>query len=212
MFQVIKSTPANIPSPLISLCPHRMKLSTQHVPHREPNGTYSYSHSHTTALVHYSIFRARRLPCQCKKNTYSSRVWHHLNTAIFDLRPCLPEFTSCQPSGWDSVTPESRFSFSPAVCPSGWATWEIGTTTREQDDEIVTTAWCCPRYQLSHHRQTPPQHTTPSDSTKQRLHSVSLQQLPAYKPPASQNPARAKHPSPRRRDLRPSSTSTTHGT
>ncbi|KAL2847061.1 hypothetical protein BJX68DRAFT_268361 [Aspergillus pseudodeflectus] len=57
--------------------------------------------------------------------------------------PALPEFTSCQPSGWDSVIPESRFSFSPAVCPSGWAMWEIGTTTRKQDDEAVTTAWCC---------------------------------------------------------------------
>ncbi|KAL3451402.1 hypothetical protein BJX65DRAFT_303984 [Aspergillus insuetus] len=57
--------------------------------------------------------------------------------------PALPEFTSCQPSGWDSIIPESRFSFSPAVCPSGWATFEIGTTTREEDDEIVTTAWCC---------------------------------------------------------------------
>ncbi|KAJ0412959.1 hypothetical protein BJY00DRAFT_320271 [Aspergillus carlsbadensis] len=57
--------------------------------------------------------------------------------------PALPSFTSCQPSGWNEIIPESRFSFSPAVCPSGWATWEIGTTTRAEDDEVVTTAWCC---------------------------------------------------------------------
>jgi hypothetical protein len=69
--------------------------------------------------------------------------------------PALPDFASCQPSGWDSIIPESRFSFSPAVCPSGWETFEIGTTTREQDDEIVTTAWCCSRY------IPPPPHTHP---------------------------------------------------
>ncbi|KAL2830154.1 hypothetical protein BJY01DRAFT_227450 [Aspergillus pseudoustus] len=59
--------------------------------------------------------------------------------------PTLEGFTSCQPSGWASVVPGSRFSFSPAVCPSGWAAWEIGTTTPEVGSAVITTAWCCDR-------------------------------------------------------------------
>ncbi|KAL3482637.1 hypothetical protein BJX62DRAFT_245699 [Aspergillus germanicus] len=56
--------------------------------------------------------------------------------------PANEGFTTCQPSGWGSVVPESRFSFSPAVCPSGWAAWEIGTTAAEVGSGVVTTAWC----------------------------------------------------------------------
>ncbi|KAL4886871.1 hypothetical protein BJY04DRAFT_43266 [Aspergillus karnatakaensis] len=61
--------------------------------------------------------------------------------------PALSGFTSCQPPGWASVAPESRFSFSPAVCPSAWTAWNIATT--EVSSETVTTAWCCDaRYTL----------------------------------------------------------------
>lgn len=51
-----------------------------------------------------------------------------------------PRFTVCQPSGWASVIPESRFSFSPAVCPSGWTASDIQTTGTS-----ITAAYCCAR-------------------------------------------------------------------
>ncbi|KAF5003265.1 hypothetical protein FDECE_10165 [Fusarium decemcellulare] len=33
---------------------------------------------------------------------------------------------SCYPSGWDDVVPESRWNFSPAVCPSDWTYYNMG--------------------------------------------------------------------------------------
>jgi hypothetical protein len=54
--------------------------------------------------------------------------------------PADPRFTTCQPPGWAGVVPESRFSFSPAVCPSGWTAHYLGTAGP------VTTAHCCARY------------------------------------------------------------------
>lgn len=55
-----------------------------------------------------------------------------------------PRFTTCQPSGWASVVPESRFSFSPAVCPSGWIANDIYTIGAS-----ITTAYCCARFVIS---------------------------------------------------------------
>ncbi|KAK2755053.1 hypothetical protein FQN54_006581 [Arachnomyces sp. PD_36] len=56
-------------------------------------------------------------------------------------------FSSCQPSGWDSVVPESRFHFSPAVCPSHWTYYNISETTSYDYDSgavgTYTTALCC---------------------------------------------------------------------
>ncbi|OBT50749.1 hypothetical protein VE04_09274 [Pseudogymnoascus sp. 24MN13] len=50
-------------------------------------------------------------------------------------------FTSCQPSGWGSVVPASRFSFSPAVCPSDWTYYSMASTYHE--GITFTTAYCC---------------------------------------------------------------------
>jgi hypothetical protein len=52
-----------------------------------------------------------------------------------------PRFATCQPSGWAAVPPASRFSFSPAVCPSGWTAYDLGTTAAS-----VSTAYCCARF------------------------------------------------------------------
>lgn len=52
-------------------------------------------------------------------------------------------FTSCQPSGWGSVISTSRFSFSPAVCPSDWTYYRIAS--EEQAGTTSTTAYCCAR-------------------------------------------------------------------
>ena len=50
------------------------------------------------------------------------------------------QVNSCYPSGWDSVVPESRLCFSPAVCPSGWTYFEMAENT-----EAASTAYCCDR-------------------------------------------------------------------
>jgi len=49
-------------------------------------------------------------------------------------------FSSCQPPGWDSGPTESPFSFSPAVCPSGWTAYSLSTTL-----STITIAYCCDR-------------------------------------------------------------------
>lgn len=48
---------------------------------------------------------------------------------------------SCFPDGWADVVPESRMSFSPAVCPTGWVYHDIG----EGDATDKFTAFCCDR-------------------------------------------------------------------
>lgn len=59
-------------------------------------------------------------------------------------------FASCQPSGWDSIVPANRFSFSPAVCPSGWTYYAMASTVsvadNGRDESTFSTAYCCARY------------------------------------------------------------------
>ncbi len=61
-----------------------------------------------------------------------------------------PRFTSCQPSGWATNLPARRFSYSPAVCPSGWTYWDMEETTTIDDKastaDVFTSALCCDRY------------------------------------------------------------------
>ncbi|KFZ20633.1 hypothetical protein V502_03115 [Pseudogymnoascus sp. VKM F-4520 (FW-2644)] len=56
-------------------------------------------------------------------------------------------FASCQPSGWDSIVPASCFSFSPAVCPSGWTYYAMASTVsvadNGRDESTFSTAYCC---------------------------------------------------------------------
>lgn len=85
---------------------------------------------------------------------------------IVASNPADPRFAACQPPGWDagagptgtSNTPnhnEGLFTFSPAVCPSGWTAWYLGhtyipsviggiggifTTTSYR---TISTAYCC---------------------------------------------------------------------
>lgn len=58
-------------------------------------------------------------------------------------------FTSCQPSGWANVKPQSRFNFSPAVCPSGWTAYHLEPF--QTATPAITTAYCCARYGLGLH-------------------------------------------------------------
>jgi hypothetical protein len=48
---------------------------------------------------------------------------------------------SCLPDGWADVVPESRMSFNPAVCPSGWVYHSIANG----DETDKFTAFCCDR-------------------------------------------------------------------
>jgi len=62
-----------------------------------------------------------------------------------------PRFTSCQPQGWATNIPARRFSYSPAVCPSGWTYRGMEETTKINDRghhiaNIFSTAICCDRY------------------------------------------------------------------
>ena len=61
-----------------------------------------------------------------------------------------PQFTSCQPSGWATNLPAHKFSYSPAVCPSGWTYWGMEGTTKIDDKasaaDVFTSALCCDRY------------------------------------------------------------------
>jgi hypothetical protein len=66
---------------------------------------------------------------------------------IFD-----PRFTSCQPSGWSTMLPESRFTFSPAVCPRDWTAYNtdvVSYTSQFSISRVVsrtaTRAYCCAR-------------------------------------------------------------------
>ncbi|KAK3899832.1 hypothetical protein C8A05DRAFT_17792 [Staphylotrichum tortipilum] len=75
----------------------------------------------------------------------STHVISHSTTlvsTVYEVRitvsdPAAPRFTTCQPPGWASVAPESRFVFSPAVCPSGWKAYDLRTFG------ATSTAYCC---------------------------------------------------------------------
>ncbi|VUC37056.1 unnamed protein product [Clonostachys rosea] len=63
---------------------------------------------------------------------------------IFASGPGASGYAACQPSQWDETN--TRFSFSPGVCPSAWTVWDIS-----QYDNGTWTARCCSRnfYPLS---------------------------------------------------------------
>lgn len=52
-----------------------------------------------------------------------------------------PKYSSCQPPGWD----EHSFTFSPAVCPSGW-TYYAGKEETPDSGKPYSRAFCCARY------------------------------------------------------------------
>lgn len=81
--------------------------------------------------------------------TYGSSTTY----AVLASNSADARFASCQPSGWANVVTQSRFSFSPAVCPSGWTYYDMAAT-------IVATAptgpfpthsaaYCCAGYVAS---------------------------------------------------------------
>ncbi len=64
----------------------------------------------------------------------------HVTLAISDT--ANSQFTTCQPPGWDTVVPDSRFVFSPGVCPQLWTAYDLSATTT-QYLTTVSSAYCC---------------------------------------------------------------------
>lgn len=57
------------------------------------------------------------------------------------------QYSACQPSGWTNIESDYRFSFSKAVCPSGYNYNQLSDLFNNQPntETIRTTAYCCPR-------------------------------------------------------------------
>ncbi|OIW22636.1 hypothetical protein CONLIGDRAFT_687461 [Coniochaeta ligniaria NRRL 30616] len=66
-----------------------------------------------------------------------------------------PRFTSCLPDGWAAKPSQYQYTFSPAVCPSGWIAHAIGpywerdgvastTSMGSSSGQQASTAYCCP--------------------------------------------------------------------
>ncbi|KLU87057.1 hypothetical protein MAPG_06062 [Magnaporthiopsis poae ATCC 64411] len=80
-----------------------------------------------------------------------SGAWSNYTTTTFPIvasDTADPRFGKCQPPGWGGA-----FTFSPAVCPSDWTAYSLGTTytpatagsSPSTSNRDVSTAYCCAR-------------------------------------------------------------------
>lgn len=71
-------------------------------------------------------------------NTFSESgqvdTWSYYQSNTADA-----QFSSCNPPGWDL----DNFTFSPAVCPSGWVYYRVTLTSSDTDQRAHTQAHCC---------------------------------------------------------------------
>ncbi|KAF4471174.1 hypothetical protein FALBO_1917 [Fusarium albosuccineum] len=80
-------------------------------------------------------------PLSCQSNWKRTTVAWTQDGSSAVLALVSEPISTCYPSGWDDTEAGSRFSFSPAVCPSGWVYWKMA---RETDSSPATsTAYCC---------------------------------------------------------------------
>ncbi|KAK3390747.1 hypothetical protein B0H63DRAFT_519961 [Podospora didyma] len=91
------------------------------------------------------IFSTTSLVSSFWWNQYSTTTVQILASADADAENAPPGFAStCRPPGWNTNVPlTNRFSFSPAVCPSGWTAYKLQTA--EMAWPITSTAYCCDR-------------------------------------------------------------------
>ncbi|KAJ6259019.1 hypothetical protein Dda_5915 [Drechslerella dactyloides] len=65
---------------------------------------------------------------------------------VYDWGETCSTWQLCDPVEYITWVCESAggwiYSFSPGVCPLGWAA--VGTTTSTEGNDVVTSAWCCP--------------------------------------------------------------------
>ncbi|KAF5979856.1 hypothetical protein FCOIX_5104 [Fusarium coicis] len=95
-------------------------------------------------------------PNDCRSSwEKTSLLWTQDGTFTYPVLVSAPP-TSCYPSGWGGGEADSLFTFSPAVCPSGWDYWKM---SRSGGSPAVSTAYCCERF---HH----PAHPTPQRANR----------------------------------------------
>ncbi|KAF4467931.1 hypothetical protein FALBO_5165 [Fusarium albosuccineum] len=100
------------------------------------SGTATYTATATQLLALTTPFKQ---PRGCDSHWKQTRILStegDTSTVPVLLSTAVP---SCYPSGWDHVVSESRWNFSPAVCPSDWTYCNMG------EDEAMggSTAFCC---------------------------------------------------------------------
>ncbi|RBA17438.1 hypothetical protein FPRO05_02162 [Fusarium proliferatum] len=114
--------------------------------------TSSLSATAATTVERIALTTPFSPPNDCRSSwRKTSLLWTQDGTFTYPVLVSAPP-TSCYPSGWESGEADSLFTFSPAVCPSGWDYWEM---SRSGGSPAVSTAYCCERFH-------PPEHPTPS--------------------------------------------------
>ena len=96
----------------------------------------------TTAAALLALTTPFQQPAGCHSHFTTSSV---ISVAYIGTTYTIPleiseQVKSCYPSSWDSVAPESRLGFSPAVCPSGWTYYRVA-----KHNQAASTAYCCDR-------------------------------------------------------------------
>jgi len=92
------------------------------------------------------IFSTKFLTTTITRTYHGTGDSSTLGLTVYKVRvlvsdPADPQFTTCQPPGWPAnVASESRFDFSPAVCPSGWTAYGLRAT------DATSHGYCCARY------------------------------------------------------------------
>ncbi|SCO84546.1 uncharacterized protein FRV6_08673 [Fusarium oxysporum] len=104
------------------------------------NATPSSSTKAATTRERIALTTPFSPPSSCQPSwNRTSLVWTQDGTFTYLVLVSVSP-TSCYPSGWESSEGESLFTFSPAVCPSGWDYWKMA---RSGDSPAVSTAYCC---------------------------------------------------------------------
>ncbi|OAR03096.1 hypothetical protein LLEC1_07036 [Akanthomyces lecanii] len=117
--------------------------------------TNSTSTSNATVLVLPQLTTPFIPPTQCTpvQNWTAATVTVTLGDSFGNMtysQILLPvtnaQYSACQPAGWDNIDTDHRFSYSKAVCPSGYNYNQLSDLFNNQlnTETIRTTAYCCP--------------------------------------------------------------------
>lgn len=79
-----------------------------------------------------------------RNDSVSTSTWP---VEVLYSNPAHPDYSSCQPSGWNQLVPTARHSYSPGVCPTGWPAHNMAQDLVPIADQstwrTVSTAYCC---------------------------------------------------------------------
>ncbi|KAI8678905.1 hypothetical protein NCS55_00613000 [Fusarium keratoplasticum] len=105
------------------------------------NTTPSSVTATATATDRINLATPYEPPRGCQSSwSQTSVIWTEDGSSTVPVLVSDP-IVSCYPSGWDDTQAKNRFSFRPAVCPTGWIYWDIGRVA--DSSEIASTAYCC---------------------------------------------------------------------